>query len=163
MIMEESKKTRDAMLSGLLADILGAESTYNRLATENRYPRKTQFFRGLQEQKRQFALRLAHEHYVLYRVKQAEFPASQSGIYTSLPPGLAEGSLTSNEVDSWVISTEQELADAYQRVLLYPGLPNVTYALMESQAEEINGILLKLRTDLRIHTRNPPVTVYVER
>ncbi len=157
----EERKTRDALLAGLLSEILAADATYGKLATDNHYTRKTAFFRSVQQQKRQFALRLAHEHYVLYRVRQTEFPATQPGIYTHLPVGLAEGTMTSNEVDRWVINSEQELADAYQRVLLSPGLPNVTYALLESQAEEINGSLLKLRADLRIHTRNPPVTVFV--
>ncbi len=151
--METIDGKRDTDLAYLLSEIIASADAYDRLAAANHYQASNLFFRLQQQQRIRFAHLLAHEYHMVHKVNWSDHPVAEHA-YIHFPPALADGSMDPLKVEAWVIEKEQALVHSYQRVLATLDLPGVTYALLQSQAEEINNTLLKLRVDLRIHS-NP--------
>jgi hypothetical protein len=150
--MDTIDQQRQTDLAYLMSEIIASADAYDRLASADNYPAGNLFFRQHQQQRTRFAHLLAHEYHVIHRESWSNYPVAEHA-YIHFPPALEDGSLDPLEMEAWVIEREQELVLSYQRVLTTAGLPSVTYALLESQAEDINNTLLKLRVDLKIHSR----------
>ncbi len=154
--METSDQKSESNLEYLLTEIIASADAYDRLAASNQYQASNLFFRIQQQQRTLFAHLLAHEYRMVHKVNWNNHTVAEHA-YIHFPPALADGTMDPLDVEAWVIEKEQALVNSYQRVLASSGLPGVTYAIMESQAEEINNSLLKLRVDWQIHS-NPVYT-----
>lgn len=149
--MDTIDQNRETDLANLLSEIIASADAYDRLAAANHYPASNLFFRHQQQQRTRFAHLLAQEYHVIHKVSWNNYPVSEHA-YIHFPPALTDGNMEPLDVEAWVIEKEQELVFSYQRVLTRTDLTDVTYAILESQAEEINNTLQKLHMELRIHS-----------
>lgn len=139
-------------LERLLTEIKDGEKVYGTLVTADVYPQKRPYFK-----KRHF--KMADDAKVLER----ELNTITNGHYTKPDPRegtifgpmetmVLERSMTHRELEILLVHKEQELVQSYQRVLAHANLSNVTLAILQSQAEDLNNLLLGLKIDTAVGT-----------
>lgn len=148
--------TNDESTTGLekmLMDIKAGEKAYGTLVTADVYPHKRPYFK-----KRHF--KMADDAKVLEReldtITNGQYTrpdtTTKGGIFEPMEKMALERSMTRNELDVLVVHKEQELVRSYQQALAHRNLPNVTVAILQSQAEDLNNLLLGLKIDTAIGT-----------
>lgn len=151
--MERNENTN--WISGidhLLAEIRTAEYAYGTLVTADVYPSRRPYFKKRHFQLAQHGKVLEEE---LNTITGGKFPTSDRGkarIFEPLETTILEQPLDRDEVDALLVQKEQELVQLYQEVLSRPIHSTVTSAILQSQAEELNNLLLGLRIDLQVKT-----------
>lgn len=145
-------------LEKVLMDIKAGEKAYGTLVTADVYPHKRPYFK-----KRHF--KMADDAKVLERelntITNGQYTRPDSttkgGIFEPMETMALERSMTRKELDVLILHKEQELVESYQQVLDHPNLPNVTMAILQAQAEDLNNLLLGLKIDTAVGTypRNP--------
>lgn len=137
-------------IDNLLAEIKAAEHVYGTLVAADVHPNKRPYFK-----KRHFTL--AQDGKVLKEefntITGGKFPRSdryKERIFEPLETMILEQPLNNGEVDALIVQKEQELVQLYQKVLARPIHSEVTVAILQSQAEELNNLLLGLKIDLQV-------------
>ena len=138
---------------------MASEKTYGTLVQSDRYPKKRTYFQKRHLQQQHSAHILADEFFIITGKKPIDPEKSDTSIFNSLESKLLENTLTEKEVDVLIMEKEQDLIVLYQRVLAHKALPGTTDAILQSQAEELNGFLNGLRIDYRINLRTEPAYI----
>ncbi|HZJ18852.1 MAG TPA: hypothetical protein VFD35_00680 [Pricia sp.] len=153
--MVRTENAWDVQLENLLTEIRASEKAYGTLVQSDRYPRFRPFFKKRYFRQQHSRMILDEEFEVIKGRSAKETGPKSNLIFSSLENRLLEDKMTDREIDALIIRSEEELLLKYQQVLSHPELPNVTDALLQSQAEEGNNLLQGLRTDYQINLRRP--------
>ncbi|WP_339709173.1 hypothetical protein [uncultured Kriegella sp.] len=145
--MKKNSERWEDRAENLLAEIRAAKKAYSVFVTSDRYPHKQHFFKKQYFRLKAFVSILEDEMETVNGSNRLENPNDQH-IFEKMEFQILEGNLTDVEVDTLIVQKEQELLILYQEVLgLY--IPDVTKAILQSQAEELNNDLQKSKADLR--------------
>lgn len=136
----------------LLSELTISEKAYATFVQADIYPHKRPYFLKNHFQRAAFTRVLLDEFETLGHRTTTKTNKGANAIFEPLERQVLEGNLSDSELDTLVINREQELLILYQD-LLACDLPNVTSAILQSQAEQLNNSLQALKTDLRIKTR----------
>lgn len=153
--MVRTENAWDVQLENLLTEIRASEKAYGTLVQSDRYPRFRPFFKKRYFKQQHSRMILDEEFEVIKGRKAKENGPKSNLIFSSMENRLLEDKMTDREIDAIIIRSEEELLLKYQQVLSHAELPNVTDALLQSQAEEGNNMLQGLRTDYKINLRRP--------
>ncbi|WP_373518002.1 hypothetical protein [Pricia sp.] len=153
--MTRTENAWNAQLQDLITQIWASERAYGTLVQSDRYPRFRPFFNKRYFKQQHSRLILDEEFEVIEGRKAKESSPNNNLIFSSVENRLLEDKMTDREIDALIIRSEEELLLKYQQVLAHPELPNVTDALLQSQAEEGNNMLQGLRTDYQINHKRP--------
>jgi len=135
-------------LNGLRVELENSRDAYFKLENAKEYPDLQQFFRSQYEQRLDFSNVIRHELTVLgqqHTLRGNRNPDRYS--YSNFAELVAKRNMPVQELDMRIIENESHLAQRYQDLLGYKNLPKALDAILQSQAEQINVKLEKLRLD----------------
>lgn len=139
-------------IENLLVEVKAAEKVYGTLVTADVYPHKRPYFKKRHFKMAYNGMVLEDELDTITGGQYSKPDTAKGSIFEPMETMILEKSMSNDEVDALILQKEQELVQSYQKVLTYQNLPEVTIAILQSQAEEVNNLLLELKIDLQIET-----------
>lgn len=139
-------------IENLLVEVKDAEKAYGTLVTADVYPHKHPYFKKRHFKMAYNAMVLEDELDTITEGQYSKPDTTKGSIFAPMETMILEKSMSNDEIDALILQKEQELVQFYQKVLTYRNLPNVTTAILQSQAEEVNNLLLGLKIDLQVET-----------
>lgn len=132
-------------MESLLAEVKTAGKVYGTLVTADVYPHKRPYFKKRHFKMAFNAMVLEDELDTIAEGQYSKPDTTKGSIFKPMETMILEQSMSNDEVDALILQKEQELVHSYQKVLAYPDFPEVTIAILQSQAEEVNNLLLGLK------------------
>lgn len=144
----------------LINELWASEKAFATLVQSDRYPQKQPYFKKRLFQHHHFTPILLDEFYAVQGRKPSETEFTTSPIFRDMEKRLLEENMADLELDTFLIEKEQALIGVYQSVLANRALPMTTKALLQSQAEVLNGYQQERLLDYRILHRSKAMDVY---
>ena len=148
--METVKRQWREELEYLIAEVMASKKAYGALTNSDRHPHKQAYFKKRFKRQQYFGEVLKEEFRVQNIGTKEQLENTHAPIFSSFENDLLEDSMTDKKVDLLILEKEQDLIVIYQRVLAHIELPGLTNAILQSQAEELNGMRQGLLLDYRI-------------
>lgn len=137
-------------IDDLLCEVITSKETYNELSRTEDIPQKQQFFKQQAQQRQRFEKILSDEILALNDGGVVKRRKEGICVFDAVAAKVNSGDLTAIEVDRLILQKEQALLTKYQEILAFKDLPDVTAALLQSQAEDMNDIIQKLKLELNL-------------
>ncbi|SIS42754.1 hypothetical protein SAMN05421766_101886 [Zobellia uliginosa] len=155
--MEKERSTWENALHELVAETVAAERAYGSLIRSDRYPSYHAYFKKRHFEQRDFAKILTDEYHSVTERKMVAPFTGESPIFTPLEKQVLEDHLSDAQINVLITDREEALVLGYQKLLSLNGVPKTTKALLQSQAENLNSTLQKLRMDYNTIYRTGPI------
>ncbi|CAM3573846.1 hypothetical protein [Zobellia roscoffensis] len=155
--MEKERSTWKNALHELITEMVAAEKVYGTLIQSDRYPTYQTYFKKRHFEQGDFTKILTDEYHAVTERKLIDPFTTDQPIFKPMERQLLEENLTDAQVNVLVTDKEQTLVLQYQNILAFSGMPKTTNALLQSQAEDINSTLQKLRMDYNTKYKTGPV------
>ncbi len=136
----------------LLFELEASKKAYASFIQADIFPHKRPYFEKSYRERSTFGDRLHYEFNVVAYESHSPSIRTNEPIFGPMELNVLEGNLTNGVLDKLIVQKEEELLALYQKLVSYD-LPNITVALLQSQAETLNNNLLALKLDLRINIR----------
>lgn len=131
----------------LFSELEASEKAYASFIQADIYPHKRPYFEKSYRQRTAFTAILRDEFETIGYSTSAPSKNPAHTIFEPMEHQVLEDNLGEAKLDSLIVEKEEELLLLYQKVLARD-LPNVTLAILQSQAGQLNNNLQELRTDL---------------